>query len=143
VAAGIPDAHPDHAKAAARFAIEAMKRLRNFDAGDGRCLNFRCGIDCGPVMAGVIGEKKFTYDLWGDVVNTAARMEEFCEPGKIQVTERFINEFRTSNFEFQILEKGIGNMKEAESQGTEFLFEERGFCEIKGKGSMKTYYLIS
>jgi class 3 adenylate cyclase len=136
VAAGIPEANPDHAKAAARFAIEAMKRLKNFDTGNGLYLNFRCGIDCGPVMAGVIGEKKFTYDLWGDVVNTAARMEECCEPGKIQVTERFVNEIRNSD-------EAVGKVKEADSHGNEFIIEERGFCEIKGKGKMKSYYLIS
>ena len=82
-------------------------------------LSLRIGINCGPVVAGVIGYKKFAYDLWGDIVNVASRMESSGIPGKIQVTENFYN-----------------RLKE------EYLFEERGEIEVKGKGLMKTYFLI-
>ena len=123
-ASGVPLIREDHAEVAMNFALEAMKKMEGFDTGDGTKINFRCGIDCGPIVAGVIGEKKFIYDLWGDTVNTASRMEEYGVPGKIQVTERFKKKVEIRNEEL-----GIN-------------FEERGEIEIKGKGMMKTYFLI-
>ncbi|MBM2815063.1 MAG: Adenylate/guanylate cyclase [Ignavibacteria bacterium] len=127
-AAGVPEIREDHAEMAARFALEAMHTLKNFDTGNQTLLNFRCGIDCGSVVAGVIGEHKFIYDLWGDAVNTASRMEEYGEPGKIQVTERFKE--KITNYELRITNENFG-----------FQFEERGEIEIKGKGKMRTYFL--
>jgi class 3 adenylate cyclase/tetratricopeptide (TPR) repeat protein len=123
-ASGVPIIRDDHAEVAMNFALEAMKKMEGYDTGDGTILNFRCGIDCGPIVAGVIGEKKFIYDLWGDTVNTASRMEEFGVPGKIQVTERFKKKLEIRNEKLGIK------------------FEERGEIDIKGKGKMKTYFLI-
>jgi class 3 adenylate cyclase len=123
-AAGIPLPDPEHALKAAEFALEAMNILKDYDTGKGTILNFRCGIDCGPVVAGVIGENKFIYDVWGDMVNTASRMESNGVVGKIQVTERFKD--KISN-----IEQGISNIE----------FEERGIIDIKGKGKMRTYFL--
>ena len=79
---------------------------------------FRIGINCGPVVAGVIGTKKFIYDIWGDTVNLASRMESLGIPGRVQVTMRSWS--------------GCGT----------FLFESRGLIEVKGKGPTPTYLLV-
>jgi len=137
-AAGIPKPRNDHAEAIANFALEAIKLIDNgklsvdkiheseisrFEPLNLKSLNFRIGIDCGPVVAGVIGEQKFIYDLWGDTVNTASRMEDNGVAGKIQVTSRFREKLGIRNEELGIK------------------FEERGGIEIKGKGIMRTYIL--
>ena len=96
-AAGIPETDPDNVIKAAKFSIEAMQLLKNYNTGDGTLLNFRCGMDCGPVVAGVIGDHKFIYDIWGDTVNSASRMEDSGEPGRIQVTERFKEKLKIKN----------------------------------------------
>ena len=87
-------------------------------------------MHCGKAIAGVIGENKFAYDLWGDSVNTASRMESHSKAGKIHVSEDF------KSCLTQTLSKGKGlktNIK--------FIFEPRGEMEVKGKGKMKTYFL--
>ncbi|MDQ1267284.1 MAG: hypothetical protein QG635_2438 [Bacteroidota bacterium] len=131
-AAGIPEPRADHAEMAAWFAMEAIETMKEYRVEvqmsdtskvSDIYINFRCGIDCGPVVAGVIGEHKFIYDVWGDTVNTAARMEEYSEPGKIQCSERF---------------KDVLHLKDV---GHLMNFEERGEIEIKGKGMMKTWFL--
>ncbi len=124
-AAGIPDEDSENARKAANFALETMSMLKDYDTGDGTILKFRCGVDCGPVVAGVIGENKFIYDVWGDTVNTASRMEAHGVIGKIQCTERFANKLTIDN----------GQLK--------MKFVERGEIEIKGKGLMKTYFLVN
>jgi class 3 adenylate cyclase len=118
VAAGIPEPRPDHAQATALLALEMRSAWAAFVRGAGLDLQIRIGINSGPVVAGVIGKRRFLYDLWGDAVNTAARMEAYGVPGEIQVTENTYALLR----------------------GT-FAFEERGMVEIKGKGPMRTYLL--
>ena len=116
VAAGIPRSRPDHAQAIARMALE----MRSYVSSNGlRQLDFRVGINSGSVIAGVIGRKKFIYDLWGDAVNTASRMESHGTPGKIQITE--------STYDL---------LKD------EFTCEERGTAMVKGKGEMRLWYLV-
>ncbi len=118
VASGLPEPRSDHAEAIAEMALDMQQEVARFNAKHGTNLNIRVGINTGPVVAGVIGTKKFIYDLWGDAVNTASRMESHGLPGSIQVTE--------STYE---LLRG------------KYLFEERGIVQIKGKGEMTTYLL--
>jgi class 3 adenylate cyclase len=100
------------------MALDMMQAIEQFNQDSGESINMRIGISTGPVVAGVIGTKKFIYDLWGDTVNTASRMESQGIPGSIQVTE----------FTYQCLRD-------------KFLLEERGLISIKGKGEMLTYFL--
>jgi class 3 adenylate cyclase len=127
-ASGIPISDPENVIKAAKFSLEAMNILKDYVIGDGTILSFRCGVDCGPVVAGVIGDHKFIYDLWGDTVNTASRMESNGNAGKIHVTERF-----------KSLVISRQSLDEVNSQ---FKFIERGEIEIKGKGMMRTYFLV-
>jgi adenylate cyclase len=85
VAAGVPHARPDHAQVLARLALDMLDLIAKHRYG-GRALNFRIGINSGPVVAGVIGRRKFIYDLWGDAVNVASRMESHGQSGAIQIT---------------------------------------------------------
>jgi class 3 adenylate cyclase len=118
VVAGIPVRRTDHAEAIAAFALDLPHTLAVYNAETGRDLHFRIGINSGPVVAGVIGKLRFLYDLWGDTVNTASRMESHGLPDEIQVTE-----------ETRKLLKD------------RYVFEERGIIEVKGKGQMRTYFL--
>ena len=117
VAGGIPVARDDHAEAVAEMALDMVAEIDG--RRDGRRLQLRIGIDTGPVVAGVIGLRKFIYDLWGDTVNTASRMESHGLPGGIQVTDRT----------FQRL-------------CDRYRFEERGTVQVKGKGEMRTWLLV-
>jgi class 3 adenylate cyclase len=115
VVGGVPTQRSDHAVAVAEMALEMRAALSRF--GDGK-LSLRIGIHSGPVVAGIIGTAKYSYDLWGDTVNTASRMESHGAPGEIHVS---------------------GAARDA--LGESFELAERGVVEIKGKGPMRTWWL--
>ena len=119
VAAGVPTPRPDHARALALMALDMCAAMRSVDEVGHLGLELRVGINSGPVVAGVIGRKRFLYDLWGDAVNTASRMESHGTAGRIQVT-------RATK---ELLDK-------------EFLCEPRGTILVKGKGEMEAWYLV-
>ncbi|MGF1492111.1 MAG: adenylate/guanylate cyclase domain-containing protein [Microcoleaceae cyanobacterium] len=115
---GLPNFSESHPQAVANMALDMQKEIDKFNLQYGTQLQLRIGIEIGPVVAGVIGKKKFAYDLWGDTVNTASRMESHSLPGKIQVTEKVYQHLK--NY---------------------FQFEARGKISVKGKGEMFTYFL--
>jgi len=119
VVGGLPNPRTDHAEAIANMALDMQVAITDFRTYEGHPIAVRVGIHTGPVIAGVIGKKKFTYDLWGDVVNTASRMESHGIAGKIQVSETTY--LRLKNH---------------------YSFEPRGAIEVKGKGEMLTYWLL-
>jgi adenylate cyclase len=118
VAAGVPRPRPDHAQALASMALDMRSYVQTNPVCVGRQLNFRIGINSGPVVAGVIGRKKFIYDLWGDAVNTASRMESHGAPGCIQITRET----------YELIKDN-------------FVCEPRGKIQVKGKGEMETWFL--
>ena len=121
VAAGLPQPQENHAAAVAAMAIEMQATLAEFNAQTQQNIALRIGIHTGPVVAGVIGLKKFAYDLWGDTVNTASRMESHGLPNQIQISEATYNQLQAC--------------------GERYEFHQRGPIVIKGKGSMVTYLL--
>ncbi|MBK7958930.1 MAG: tetratricopeptide repeat protein [Bacteroidetes bacterium] len=128
--AGVPLAQEDHAQRAAAFAMEVIEYMKAYRKKSNSDLQIRVGLHCGKAIAGVIGENKFAYDLWGDSVNTASRMESHGEAGRIHISEDF------KSCLTQTLSKGKG-LKTI----IDFIFEPRGEMEVKGKGKMKTYFL--
>jgi class 3 adenylate cyclase len=119
VAGGLPVPRPDHAQAVAEMALAVREEAGRHRDPAGRPLQVRIGIDSGPVVAGVIGTAKFSYDLWGDTVNTASRMESTGVPGCIQVTDRAYRRLRDR-----------------------YRFERRGPVQVKGKGELVTWFLV-
>jgi adenylate cyclase len=119
VAAGVPEPRPDHARALALMALDMLEAMRAEGEAGHLGLELRIGINSGPVVAGVIGRKRFLYDLWGDAVNTASRMEHFGTPGRIQIT-RATYDLLAGAFEC----------------------EPRGTIAVKGKGEIETWYLV-
>jgi len=118
IASGIPDPVDDHAQRIMKCAIDMISVIQEFNSCYGTSLSIRIGINSGPVIAGIIGKKKFIYDLWGDCVNVASRMESSGIAGRIQVTEATYILLRDR-----------------------YTFEERGEIEVKGKGLMNVYLL--
>ncbi len=120
VVAGLPQPRPDHAAAMASLALDMQQAVSRRRRPDGAPLAIRIGMNSGPVVAGVIGHRKFAYDLWGDAVNVAARMESQGEPGRIQITEQ------------------CRRLLEAD-----FVCSEGQQLDVKGKGAMRTHFLES
>jgi guanylate cyclase len=118
VASGLLQTDPGHAEAIARMALAMRDEIDR--RGERTGMSIRIGIDIGPVIAGVIGRSKFIYDLWGNTVNMASRMESQGVPGSIQVTDRTYQRLSDS-----------------------FVLKERGVIEVKGKGPMRTHFLIA
>jgi len=119
VAAGVPSPRPDHARALTLMALDMLEAMRSSDDVGHLGLELRVGINSGPVVAGVIGRKRFLYDLWGDAVNTASRMESHGTSGRIQITRAT----------YELL-------------ADEFECEPRGTITVKGKGEMEAWYVL-
>jgi class 3 adenylate cyclase len=119
VAGGFPDARDGHANDVAAMALDMLTALEACNCADELPVSIRIGIHTGPAVAGVIGIKKFFYDVWGDTVNTASRMESSGAPGRVHISEQTA----------QLVEG-------------QFLVEERGAVELKGKGCLQTYWLV-
>jgi class 3 adenylate cyclase len=119
VAAGVPTPRPDHTQQLLELSTEMLGLLAQHNESHGLTLQLRIGVSRGPVIAGVIGSQKFSYDIWGDTVNMASRMESTGIPGRVQVTEPV-----------------------AETASDSFEFEARGPVQVKGKGEMQTFLLV-
>jgi adenylate cyclase len=119
VAAGVPRIRKDHAHAMVNMALEMREFIINLPPVDGKQIEFRIGINSGPVVGGVIGRKKFVYDLWGDAVNVASRMESHGLANQIQITAAT----------YKIIQH-------------DFLCTPRGAIEIKGRGEMETWIVL-
>lgn len=117
--AGVPSERADHAEGAARLALAMRDFITEYRASGGRQLQLRIGLNSGPLVAGVIGKRKFEFDVWSDAVNTASRMESHGVPGRIQLSEATYALIRSR-----------------------FDCEERGVVDVRGKGPMRTYFLV-
>lgn len=119
VVSGVPQPRPDHLEAMADFALDIADTVAGLTDSRGRGVPLRIGLASGPVVAGVVGSQRFFYDVWGDAVNVASRMESTAAVGRIQLPQSVYQ--RLSD---------------------RFVFEERGDVDVKGKGVMHTWYLV-
>jgi adenylate cyclase len=120
VVSGVPEPRADHVEALASFALDMADAARRLKDSRGNPLPLRIGLARGPVVAGVVGSRRFFYDVWGDAVNVASRMESTDSVGRIQVPEDVYQRLRSA-----------------------FVFQERGAVDVKGKGLMRTWYLVA
>ena len=119
VVSGVPQPRADHVEALAAYALDMAEAASHLKDSHGNALPLRIGLASGPVVAGVVGSRRFFYDVWGDAVNVASRMESTDSIGRIQVPEDVYRRLKD-----------------------DFVLQERGAVEVKGKGSMRTWYLI-
>jgi adenylate cyclase len=119
VVSGVPQPRADHVEALAALALDMAEAASLLKDSRGDALPLRIGLASGPVVAGVVGSRRFFYDVWGDAVNVASRMETTDSIGRIQVPEEVYRRLKD-----------------------DFVFQERGVVQIKGKGLMRTWYLI-
>ena len=115
----MPTRRADHAEALARLALDMREVAADLRDPHGRDVPIRMGIASGPVVAGVVGTRKFFYDMWGDAVNVASRMESTGAAGQIQLSQEVYERLKD-----------------------DFVLEERGLIDIKGKGQMPTWFLL-
>lgn len=120
VASGVPRGRPDHAQALARMALDMRDYISTHTFHNGRRVSFRIGINSGSMIAGVIGRRKFVYDVWGDAVNIASRMESHGLGGAVQITQTT----------YELIKD-------------EFVCEPRGTVHVKGKGEMEVWLVRS
>jgi adenylate cyclase len=120
VASGVPRRRPDHAQALVRMALEMRDYVATHTFRSGRRVSFRIGLNSGSVIAGVIGRRKFVYDVWGDAVNVASRMESHGLSGAVQVTRAT----------YELIKD-------------EFVCEPRGAVKVKGKGEMEVWFVTA
>jgi len=120
VASGVPRGRPDHAQALARMALDMRDYISTHTFHNGQHVNFRIGINSGSMIAGVIGSRKFVYDVWGDAVNIASRMESHGLGGAVQITRAT----------YELIKD-------------EFVCEPRGTVNVKGKGEMEVWLVVS
>jgi adenylate cyclase len=119
VVSGVPEPRPDHVEALAALALDMADAANRLKDSRGKALPLRIGLASGPVVAGVVGSRRFFYDVWGDAVNVASRMESTDSVGRIQVPEAVYQRLKN-----------------------DFVLQERGAVEVKGKGVMRTWYLV-
>ena len=119
VVSGVPQPRPDHVHALADFALEMADIAAGMTDPHGRSVPLRVGLATGPVVAGVVGSRRFFYDVWGDAVNVASRMESTDSVGQIQVPDEVYERLKD-----------------------DFVLQERGRISVKGKGIMRTWYLV-
>jgi adenylate cyclase len=119
VVSGVPQPRPDHVQAIACLALDMAEAVADLKDAQGRAVPLRIGLATGPVVAGVVGARKFFYDVWGDAVNVASRMESTDVEGRIQLPQAMYERLKN-----------------------DYVLEERGLVDIKGKGPMHTWYLV-